>query len=263
MIHYKTPDEIEAIRKSCLLVSQALGEAARIIRAGISTLTIDRVIHQFICDHGARPAFLGYKGFPHAACISVNDAVVHGLPSTYRLQEGDIVSIDCGADIEGYIGDIAYTLPVHPVSAEKMRLLKATRKALYVGIQQAVPGKRLGDISSAIQQYVEQQGFSVVRELVGHGIGRQLHEDPQVPNYGKRGNGLLLQPGLVIAIEPMINLGKRHVITDPDGWTVRTRDHSPSAHFEHTVAIGTSGPDVLTTFSYVEQVVHVFEEPNT
>lgn len=257
MIYYKTPDQIEAIRQACLLVSQTLGVVAEHIRPGIQTAKLDKIAHDYICAHGGQPAFLGYKGFPASICTSVNDAVVHGIPGDYRLQEGDIVSIDCGVVKDGYYGDSAFTFPVGQISEQKALLLSVTYQALLLGIDQVRPGKRLGDVSHAIQSFVERHGFSVVRELVGHGIGRSLHEDPEVPNYGKRGNGLRLLPGLVIAIEPMINAGRREVYTDADEWTVRTRDQQPSAHFEHTVAVGEEGPMVLTTFDTILQHVSV------
>ncbi|MCS6917365.1 MAG: type I methionyl aminopeptidase [Chitinophagales bacterium] len=253
MIYYKTPDEIEAIRGACLLVSRTLGMLAQHVRPGVRTEELDRLADDFIRSHGGRPAFRGYKGFPASICTSVNDAVVHGIPGNYALQEGDIVSIDCGVEYQGFYGDSAYTFPVGTVTAEKRRLLTVTHQSLLLGIEQARLGRRIGDISHAIQHYVEKQGFSVVRELVGHGIGRQLHEEPEVPNFGKRGNGLRLLPGLVIAIEPMINAGRREVYTDADDWTVRTRDRQPSAHFEHTVAVGEQGPEVLTSFEFITQ----------
>ncbi|MCS6990852.1 MAG: type I methionyl aminopeptidase [Chitinophagales bacterium] len=252
MIYYKTADEIEAIRKACHLVSRTLGAVAQHIRPGVRTRDLDRVAYAFIHDLGGKPAFLGYKGFPASICTSVNDAVVHGIPGDYELKEGDIVSVDCGVVYEGFYGDSAYTFAVGQIDEEKSQLLRVTYQALLRGIEQARPGKRIGDISHAIQRYVEQRGFSVVRELVGHGIGRSLHEDPEVPNYGKRGNGLRLLKGLVIAIEPMINAGRREVYTDRDQWTVRTRDGKPSAHFEHTIAIADQGPEVLTTFEFIE-----------
>jgi methionyl aminopeptidase len=255
MIYYKTSEEIEGIRKSCLLVSRTLAEVAKIIRPGTSTLKIDRLVEEFIRDHGAIPSFLGYREFPNAACVSVNDAVVHGIPTSYELKEGDIVSVDCGATLGGYVGDSAFTFAVGEISNDKKHLLEVTRESLNKAIQVAKVGNRLGDISYAVQEHVERNGYSVVRELVGHGVGKSLHEDPEVPNYGKRGHGLKLQDGLVIAIEPMVNMGRKEVFTADDNWTVYTRDRKPSAHFEHTVAVRKSGPDVLTTFKFIEEEV--------
>ncbi|MBS1657318.1 MAG: type I methionyl aminopeptidase [Chitinophagales bacterium] len=255
MIYYKTSEEIEGIRKSCLLVSRTLAEVAKIIRPGTSTLKIDKLVEEFIRDHGAIPSFLGYRDFPNAACVSVNDAVVHGIPANYELKEGDIVSVDCGATLGGYVGDSAFTFAVGEISDDKRRLLEVTRESLNKAIEAAKVGNRLGDISYAVQEHVERNGYSVVRELVGHGVGKSLHEDPEVPNYGKRGHGLKLQDGLVIAIEPMVNMGRKEVFTADDNWTVYTRDRKPSAHFEHTVAVRKSGPDVLTTFKFIEEEV--------
>ncbi len=254
MIYYKTPDEIECIRESSLLVSRTLAEVAKHIKPGVTTISLDELVHQFIMDHGGVPAFLGYRGFPNAACISVNEAVVHGIPGETVLKEGDIVSVDIGVLLNGFYGDSAYTFPVGEISPEKRQLLKVTRESLNLGIAQAKTGKRIGDIAAAVQEFVEKNGFSVVRELVGHGIGKKLHEDPEVPNYGKRGAGIKLMEGLVIAIEPMVNAGKRNVLQSNDGWTIFTEDHRPSAHFEHTVAVTRSGPDMLTTFEFIEEV---------
>lgn len=254
MISIKTEEEIEFLRESNLLVGKTLGEIAKHIRPGISTLELDRIAEEFIRAHGAEPGFLGYGGFPNCLCISVNDVVVHGIPSEKCvLKEGDIVSIDCGTLKNGYYGDSAYTFEVGEVDADIRRLLAATKESLYRGIEKAVAGMRIGDIGYAIQSYCEAAGFSVVRELVGHGVGRCLHEDPQVPNYGKMGQGIKLKEGMVIAIEPMINLGKRQVYIENDGWTIRTRDAKPSAHFEHTLAIRKHGVDILSSFDYVEK----------
>lgn len=218
---------------------------------------MDAVAEEFIRSNGAVPGFLGYGGFPNTLCISVNDEVVHGIPSAKRvLQEGDIVSVDCGVLKNGYYGDSAYTFEVGEVSEEIHNLLEATKASLYKGIEQAVVGRRIGDIGSAVQNYCEARGYSVVRELVGHGVGKELHEDPQVPNYGSRGQGTKLREGMVIAIEPMINLGQRYVIMNSDGWTIRTRDGLPSAHFEHTVAVGKTAADILSSFKYVEEVLN-------
>lgn len=258
MFSKKTIEEIELLRESNLLVGKTLGEVAKIIRPGISTLELDAVAEEFIRSNGAVPGFLGYGGFPNTLCISVNDEVVHGIPSAKRiLQEGDIVSVDCGVLKNGFYGDSAYTFQVGEVADEVKELMRVTKEALYKGIEQAVVGRRIGDIGSAIQNYCEAHGFSVVRELVGHGVGRELHEDPQVPNYGSRGQGTKLVEGMVIAIEPMINLGRRNVLMNNDGWTIRTQDGKPSAHFEHTVAIGKNTADILSSFKYVEEVLNL------
>ena len=254
MISIKTDEEIELLRESNLLVGKTLGEMAKHIRPGVSTLELDRIADEFIRSHGAVPGFLGYGGFPNSLCISVNDVVVHGIPSAdCVLKEGDVVSIDCGTLKNGYYGDCAYTFEVGRVDDEIHRLLVTTKESLYKGIEKAVAGLRIGDIGHAIQSYCESAGFSVVRELVGHGVGKNLHEDPQVPNYGRAGQGIKLKEGMVIAIEPMINLGERHVYIEEDGWTIRTRDRKPSAHFEHTLAIRKHGVDILSSFDFVEQ----------
>jgi methionyl aminopeptidase len=252
MIFLKTREEIELLRESNRLVGMTLGEVSKYIRPGITTIELDKVAEEFIRSHGGVPGFLGYGGFPNTLCISINDEVVHGIPSSRRVEEGDIVSIDCGAIKNGFHGDSAYTFAVGDVGEEKRRLLQVTKESLYKGIEQAMAGMRVGDIGHAVQQHSELNGFSVVRELVGHGVGHDLHEDPQVPNYGKRGQGPKLNVGMVIAIEPMINLGKRHVFQLSDGWTVKTRDRSPSAHFEHTVAVGKGSADILSTFEFIE-----------
>ena len=254
MISIKTDEEIELLRESNLLVGKTLGEMAKHIRPGVSTLELDRIADEFIRSHGAVRGFLGYGGFPNSLCISVNDVVVHGIPSAdCVLKEGDVVSIDCGTLKNGYYGDSAYTFEVGRVDDEIHRLLVTTKESLYKGIEKAVAGLRIGDIGHAIQSYCESAGFSVVRELVGHGVGKNLHEDPQVPNYGRAGQGIKLKEGMVIAIEPMINLGERHVYIEEDGWTIRTRDRKPSAHFEHTLAIRKHGVDILSSFDFVEQ----------
>ncbi len=254
MIFVKSGEEIELLRESNRLVGKTLGEMAKHIRPGISTLELDRIAEEFIRANGAEPGFKGYEGFPNTLCISLNDVVVHGIPSAECiLKEGDVVSIDCGTLKNGYYGDSAYTFEVGEVSEEVHRLLEVTKQSLYKGIEKAVAGMRIGDIGHAVQSWCEAEGFSVVRELVGHGVGRDMHEDPQVPNYGRPGQGVKLEEGMVIAIEPMINLGKRYVYQDTDGWTIRTRDRLPSAHFEHTVAIGKKGADILSSFEYVEK----------
>ena len=246
MIFVKTGEEIELLRESNRLVGMTLGEMAKHIRPGISTLELDRIAEEFIRDHGAEPGFLGYGGFPNTLCISVNDVVVHGIPSEKCvLQEGDIVSIDCGTLKNGFYGDSAYTFEVGEVDEEIRKLLRVTKESLYKGIGKAVAGMRIGDIGHAVQSHCEAEGYSVVREMVGHGVGHDLHEEPQVPNYGRQGQGVKLKEGMVIAIEPMINLGKRHIYQEADGWTIRTRDKKPAAHFEHTVAVGKNSADIL------------------
>lgn len=255
MIYLKTPEEIELLRKSNVLVGKTLAEVAKAIKIGITTLELDKIAEDFIRSNGALPGFLGYQGFPNTLCVSVNDQVVHGIPSDYALKDGDIVSVDCGTLINGFYGDSAYTFCVGNVDPKVKKLLDTTKEALYLGIEQARHGKRIGDIGYAIQQHCQAAGFSVVREMVGHGVGRNMHEDPEVPNYGKRGQGLQLREGMVIAIEPMINMGNRGIIFEKDGWTIRTIDRKPSAHFEHTVAVGKSSADILSTFEFVEEVL--------
>ena len=255
MIYLKTDEEIELLRESNLLVGMTLGELTKWIAPGITTLKLDKIAEEFIRDHGAVPGFLGYGGFPNTLCVSVNEQIVHGIPSNYELKDGDIVSIDCGTVKNGFNGDSAYTFCVGEVAYDVRRLLKTTKESLYLGIEQAVEGKRVGDISNAVQTYCEKKGYSVVRELCGHGVGKRLHEDPEVPNYGRRGCGPLLKSGMVIAIEPMINLGSRNIVIERDGWTTRTRDRKPSAHFEHTVAVREGKADILSSFKYVEEVL--------
>ena len=254
MLYYKTIEEVELVRESSLLVAKTLAEVAMVIRPGITTLELDRIAEQFIRDHQGVPAFLNYNGFPNSLCISVNAQVVHGIPGSTVLQDGDICSVDCGVVKNGFYGDSAYTFPIGEVIDETLFLLKITKESLYKGIEKVISGNRLGDVSAAIQEHAEKNGFSVVRELVGHGIGRHLHEKPEVPNYGKRGSGMVLKEGLVIAIEPMINLGTKGVIHEKDGWTVRTADKKPSAHFEHTVAVRKGEADILSSFEFIEAV---------
>ncbi|NVJ48154.1 MAG: type I methionyl aminopeptidase, partial [Cytophagia bacterium] len=246
MIFYKTEEEIQKIRESAEILAKTHGEVAKLIKPGIKTKDLDKVAEEFIKDHGATGSFKGYNGFPATLCISVNDVVVHGFPSEYELKDGDIISVDCGVFYQGFHSDSAYTYPVGDTSPEILSLLRATRESLYVGIEEARFGNRIGDLAFAIQKYVEDRGYTVVRELVGHGLGRSLHEGPEVPNYGKRGRGPKLNEGLVIAIEPMINLGTRNIVQESDGWTIRTRDRKPSAHFEHTVAIFKDRTEILT-----------------
>ncbi|NSL90262.1 type I methionyl aminopeptidase [Chitinophaga solisilvae] len=264
MIHYKTKEEIELMRKSALLLSAALAEVAKALKPGMSTLDVDAVADKFIVENGAVPSFKNYKGFPNACCISVNEAVVHGIPNKYVLKDGDILTVDVGVYMNGYHADSAYTFAIGNVPDNVRRLMGATKASLYKGIEKAVVGNRIGDISYAIQEYTEKErGYGVVRELVGHGLGRNLHEDPQVPNYGKRGSGPVMKEGLVIAIEPMINLRTKDVEYMEDGWTVVTRDGSPSVHFEHTVAVGKGKADVLSSFVEIEKAEKNNPELNT
>ena len=253
MIIYKTNDEVELMRESALLVSKTLTEVAKILKPGITTLSIDRLIGEFVKDHKAVPSFLNYKGYPFNSCISVNDVVVHGFPDNYELKDGDIISVDIGVILNGWHGDHAYTFAIGEQEDGVMQLIKVTKESLYKGIEKAVEGNRVGDISFAIQEHTEKKyGYGVVRELVGHGLGRSLHEDPQMPNYGKRGSGPKLKEGLVLAIEPMINLGKKDVYTEDDGWTVRTKDHKPSVHFEHDVCVRRRKADILSDYNIIE-----------
>ena len=254
-IYYKSPEEIELIRESSLLVSKTLVEVAKVIKPGITTLSLDKLAYEFIKDNGAIPAFLNYGGFPYSLCISPNDQVVHGFPSEYVIKEGDLISVDCGVIKNNFFGDSAYTFSIGEVDAEKQKLTKITQECLNFAIDKAVVGMRVGDIAFAVQQHAEFNGFGVVRELVGHGVGVQLHEKPEVPNYGKRGTGAKLEEGMVIAIEPMINAGTAAVKFWSDGGTVTTKDNKPSAHFEHTVAIKKGKADVLSTFSLIEEVL--------
>lgn len=255
MIQIKSEEEIEIQRESSLLVGKTLAEVAKHIRPGVKTAALDRIAEEFIRDHGAIPGFKGYSGFPATLCISVNEQVVHGIPGEQLLNDGDIVSVDCGVLKNGFYGDSAYTFAVGEVDQETLLLVERTKQSLYLGIEQAVAGKRVGDIGYAIQTYTEKFGYGVVRELVGHGVGRKLHERPEVPNYGKQGNGPKLTLGMVIAIEPMINLGTRHISQSADGWTIKTSDRKPSAHFEHTVAVRNDKADILSSFEWIEAVL--------
>jgi len=257
MIHIRTAEEIELIRESNLLVSKTLAEVAKWIKAGMTTRKIDKIAEEFIYDNNGRPAFLGYQGYPNTLCTSVNFQVVHGIPSSYELKDGDIVSIDCGVLKNGYFGDSAYTFPVGTIDSEKQRLLKITKESLLRGIEVAIEGNRVGDIGWTIQQYCEENGYSVVRELVGHGLGEKLHEAPEVPNYGRRNKGSLLKAGMVICIEPMINMGRKEIVQESDGWTIRTADKKPSAHFEHAIAIQKDKADILSTFAFIEKAENI------
>lgn len=254
-IYYKSPEEIELIRESSLLVSKTLAEVAKIIAPGVTTLALDKLAFEFIKDHGAIPAFLNYGGFPNSLCISPNEQVVHGFPNDYIIKEGDLISVDCGVIKNNFFGDSAYTFSIGEVDSEKQKLTKVTQECLALAIEKAVVGMRIGDVAFAVQNHAETNGFGVVRELVGHGVGVKLHEKPEVPNYGKRGSGIKLEEGMVIAIEPMINAGKAGVKFWSDGWTVTTVDNKPSAHFEHTVAVKKGKADVLSTFSLIEEVL--------
>lgn len=250
----KTNEQIEQMRESALLVSKTLAEVAKTLRPGVTTLSIDNHIGQFVRDHHAEPSFLGYRGYPFNSCISVNDVVVHGFPNETELKEGDIVSIDIGVILNGWHGDHAYTFAIGEPADDVKQLVRVTKESLYKGIEKAVAGNRVGDISFAIQDYTEKKhGYGIVRELVGHGLGRNLHEDPQVPNYGKRGSGVKLKEGIVLAIEPMVNLGKRDVYTEDDGWTVRTKDGKASVHFEHDVCVRKNKADILSDYRLIEK----------
>ncbi len=253
---YKSAEEIELIRESSLLVSRTHAEVAKVIKEGVTTAYLNKVAEEFIRDNKAVPAFLNYNGFPYTLCISLNDQVVHGFPSEYVLKDGDIVSVDCGVIKNKYFGDSAYTFTIGNISKETQKLLDVTKECLALGIEKAVAGSRIGDIGFAVQEHAEKNGFGVVKELVGHGVGKALHEKPEVPNYGKRGTGMKLEEGMVLAIEPMINAGRAGVKFWDDGWTVSTIDQKPSAHFEHTVAIRKGKADILSTFEYVEEVLN-------
>ncbi len=244
------------MRHANRLVGMTLGELSKHMKPGVTTLKLDQIAEQFIRDHGALPTFLGYNGFPNSICASVNENVVHGIPNNLPLKDGDIVSIDCGTNLRGFCGDSAYTFTIGEVKPEVLKLLQTTKDSLYKGIEQALVGNRIGDIGSTIQKYCESKGYSVVRELVGHGIGREMHEAPEVPNYGRKGTGPLLRNGMCIAIEPMINAGSKNVVFEGDGWTVRTKDRKPSAHFEHTIAIKNDKAEILSTFEFIEQHIN-------
>ena len=255
MIYIKTAEEIELMKAACDLVSRTLGEVAKWVRPGVTTHRLDTVAREFILDNGGKPTCLGYHGFPGTLCIEVNETVVHGFPSQYVLREGDIVGTDCVAELNGYNGDSCYTFAVGEIDPATAGLLDITKKSLYRGIAAAQAGKRVGDISNAVQTFCEHHGYSVVREMCGHGIGKNMHEDPEVPNYGRRGIGPVLRPGMCIAIEPMINLGSKNIVVERDGWQTRTRDRKPSAHYEHTVLIREEGPEILTTFDYIDSAL--------
>jgi methionyl aminopeptidase len=256
MLYLKTDEEVGLLKESNMLVSRTLAELASLIKPGVTTLYLDRIAETFIRDNGATPAFKGYGGFPNTLCTSVNDEVVHGIPSNYVLKEGDIISVDCGVILSGWYGDSAYTFPVGEITAEIRRLLDYTRASLEEGVKEAIAGNRVGDISCAVQTKAESGGYTVVRELVGHGLGRKLHETPEVANWGKKGSGPKMEKGLVICIEPMINMGKKETLQMRDGWTIKTADGKPSAHFEYAVAVDKGKADVLTTFEFIETVLN-------
>jgi len=259
MVYLKTREEIELLRLSNLLVSKTEAMLVEFLKPGVTTLLLDKKAEEFIRDNGGVPGFLNYGGFPNSLCISINDMVVHGIPSNYELKEGDLVSIDCGVYMNGYHGDSAYTFSIGEISQDKLDLMKVTKESLYKGIEKAVVGARIGDVSFAVQDYAERHGYSVVRELVGHGVGKNLHEKPEVPNYGKRGRGIKIQEGLAIAIEPMINMGKKNIVQSPDGWTIFTKDGLASAHYEHSIAIVNGKADILSDFSIIEEQINKYK----
>lgn len=252
MIYLKTSEEIEKMRAAGNLVSRTLGEVAKWVAPGVSTRRLDDIAREYILDNGGTPTCLGYHGFPGTLCIEVNEYVVHGFPSDYILREGDVIGTDCVVTLDGYHGDMCYTFAVGDIDTKVRRLLEVTKESLYRGIEAARPGKRIGDISNAVQTYCERHGYSLVREMCGHGIGKSMHEAPEVPNYGRRGIGPVLKPGMCICIEPMVNMGSKNIVIEPDGWQCRTRDRKPSAHFEHTLAITELKAEPLTTFEYIE-----------
>lgn len=256
MIYLKTEEEIELLREADLVVARTLGELAKWVAPGITTRRLDQIAEEYIRSQHCTPGFLGLYGYPATLCISVNEVVIHGMPSSYALEDGDIVSIDCGAVTEaGFNGDSTYTFCVGDVDDDVKQLLRDTKQSLYEGIKQAVPGNRTGDIGHAVQQYCESRGYGVVREATGHGVGRKLHEDPDVPNYGRPGTGPLIKNGMCIAIEPIITMGSRHIVVERDGWTTRTRDRKPAAHFEHSIAVHHGKPDILSSFDYIKEVL--------
>ena len=256
MMYYKTEEEIDLIRESSLLVAKTLAEIAGLIKPGITTQALDEIAEEFIRDNGGMPAFKGYNGFPNTLCVSPNDQVVHGIPNGRALKDGDILSVDCGVVMNGYYGDSAFTYEVGEVDVQIKQLLKVTKESLYKAIEMAVSGNRVGDIGYAVQKHAESFGYGVVRELVGHGVGKNLHESPEVPNYGRKGKGILLKEGLVIAIEPMINMGERGIMQHNDGWTITTLDNKPSAHFEHTIVVRKGKAEILSSFVEIEKKIN-------
>jgi methionyl aminopeptidase len=257
MIKYKTADEIILLRNAAQLVSKTLGLMAELVQPGVTPMELDKKAEEFILDHKANPGFKGLYNYPHTLCTSVNEQVVHGMPTERPLESGDVISIDCGVLMEGYYGDHAYTFEVGEVSEDVKKLLKVTKESLYLGIENLIAGNRIGDVANAIQAHAEKNKYGVVRELVGHGIGQQMHEKPEVPNYGKRGRGTLIREGLTVAIEPMVNMGVKEIRQLDDGWTIVTADGKPSAHFEHDVAVVNGRPEILSTFKYVEEVLGI------
>lgn len=256
MIFLKTDEEVELMRQSNILLGKTFAELAKVIKPGVTTVELDKVAYEFIMDNGGKPSCLGYEGFPATLCTSVNEQVVHGIPSDkVVLKDGDIISVDSCILLNGFHSDSAYTFPVGDVKPEVMQLLRTTKEALYLGIEQAITGRRLGDIGATIQTHCERAGYSVVREFVGHGIGRDMHEEPEVCNYGRRGNGIVLKSGMTLAIEPMICLGRRNVIIEEDGWTARTADRKPAAHYELSVCVRDGKADILSTFDYIKEVL--------
>jgi methionyl aminopeptidase len=256
MIYYKNEEEIDLVRESSLLVAKTHAEIASFIKPGVTSLSLDKIAEEFIRDNGGIPAFKGYNGFPCTLCISPNEQIVHGIPNNNPLEDNSILSVDCGVVMNGFYGDSAFTYEVGEVDLDVKKLLKITKESLYKGIDQAIVGNRIGDISHAIQSHSEEHGYGVVRELVGHGLGKNLHESPEVPNYGKRGSGLKLKKGLVIAIEPMINMGTRKILQHNDGWTITTIDKKPSAHFEHTIVVREGKAEILSSFKEIEKIIN-------
>ena len=256
MIYYKNEEEIDLVRESSLLVAKTHAEIASFIKPGVTSLSLDKIAEEFIRDNGGVPAFKGYNGFPCTLCISPNEQIVHGIPNNNPLEDNSILSVDCGVVMNGFYGDSAFTYEVGEVDLDVKKLLKITKESLYKGIDQAIVGNRIGDISHAIQSHSEEHGYGVVRELVGHGLGKNLHESPEVPNYGKRGSGLKLKKGLVIAIEPMINMGTRKILQHNDGWTITTIDKKPSAHFEHTIVVREGKAEILSSFKEIEKIIN-------
>lgn len=255
MIYLKTPEEIQAMQPACDLISRTLGEVAKWIQPGVTTRRLDTIAREFIHDNGGKPACLGYQGFPATLCIEVNETVVHGFPSSYTLRDGDIIGIDTVVEKDTFMGDMCYTFPVGNVDPKTLALCRTTKESLYVGIEACTVGHRIGDIANAIQTYCEHRNYSVVREMCGHGIGHDMHEEPEVPNYGRRGTGPLIRNGMVLCIEPMINLGSKNIVIESDGWTCRTRDRKPSAHYEHTLAVQDGKASPLTTFAYIKEAL--------
>lgn len=255
MIYLKTPEEIQAMQPACDLISRTLGEVAAWIQPGVTTRRLDNIAREFIMDNGGKPACLGYNGFPATLCIEVNETIVHGFPSNYTLREGDIIGIDTVVEKDAFMGDMCYTFPVGEIDPRVYNLCKTTKESLYIGIEACTVGHRIGDIANAIQTYCEHRNYSVVREMCGHGIGHSMHEDPEVPNYGRRGIGPMIRNGMVLCIEPMINLGSRNIVIESDGWTCRTRDRKPSAHYEHTLAVQDGKATPLTTFKYIQDAL--------